>query len=348
MTSLTLRSRRLTLALACVSASLAARTALAAPGDATRLEYERSARAATCPDSDALKAAVVKRLGYDPFFPAARQTISVEITDEGDALHAQMRLVNEQGIIVGSRALTEPQANCVELVASLALAVSIALDPSAALGGDGAAPESPAAEPTKAEAPTSTEDEPPAAEKPPLRRTLPADEARAQVAARANSFPLTVRASGFAAWDIAPAPASGVRAGVGLRFTQLAVTLEASDQFAANRVLDTGSAEASLLAGSIAPCFVNDWLGACALFRVGSLRTVGRGIQNPLAQRTLYVATGARLEAAPAVTEWLRVLVDVDAEKSLEPVTLRLYGIEEWKTPFLGISASLGLELRFR
>ena len=57
----------------------------AAPGDATRLEYARSSGAAACPDRSALSAAVSKRLGYDPFFPAARQTIIVEIIDrEGE------------------------------------------------------------------------------------------------------------------------------------------------------------------------------------------------------------------------------------------------------------------------
>ena len=95
----------------------------AAPGGAARLEYARSERAAACPDRGALKAAVSKRLGYDPFLPAARQTIVVEIIDVDGGLRAQMRLSDENGLIIGSRELREQAGHCDELVASLALAI---------------------------------------------------------------------------------------------------------------------------------------------------------------------------------------------------------------------------------
>jgi len=93
--------------------------ARAAPGDATRLEYARSARAATCPDRSALQAQVSQRLGYDPVFHAARQTNTVEIIDVGDDFRAQMRLMDENGIIVGSRELREKIGHCDELVVTI-------------------------------------------------------------------------------------------------------------------------------------------------------------------------------------------------------------------------------------
>src|SRR6187455_1192643 len=114
--------------------ALSTSRAPAAPGDATRLEYARSEQAAACPDRAALKAAVSKRLGYDTFFPAARQTVIVEILAQEGELRAHMRLVDENGMIVGSRELRKLVKHCDELVASFALAISIALDPSAALG----------------------------------------------------------------------------------------------------------------------------------------------------------------------------------------------------------------------
>src|SRR6185295_17631976 len=67
------------------------------------------------------------------FFPAARQAVVVEITSVDDGLHAELRLLDENGIIRGSRQLHERPGHCDELVASLALAISIALDPAAGL-----------------------------------------------------------------------------------------------------------------------------------------------------------------------------------------------------------------------
>lgn len=79
--------------------AVGSRRAVAAPGDATHLEYARSARAAGCPDREALKTAVQRRLGYDPFFPVARQSIVVEVSDFDDTLRARMQLLDEQGMI---------------------------------------------------------------------------------------------------------------------------------------------------------------------------------------------------------------------------------------------------------
>lgn len=328
-----------------------ARTASAGPGDATRLDYARSEHAARCPDADVLKAAVAKRLGYDLFFPAARQTISVEITDDkSGALHARMRLVNDQGIIVGSRELSEPSGNCDELVASLALAISIALDPTAALGGERDAAEAAEVIAAPDAAPAEPEPDQPESPEKVVKNARPRvkQPPRLVAPATASGPPVTLRASGFGAWGVAPAVGFGGRVGLGLRFEHFAFVLEGSEQLTSSRKIDFGSVEASLLAGNLAGCANLDWLAGCGLLRLGSLRTAGREIQDPHAERSLYFSAGLRAEATPALTDRVHLIAGIDWEKTLTPVTLRLYGIDQWKSPLFSLSASLGLELRFR
>jgi hypothetical protein len=336
------------------AALLYASVAHAAPGDGTRLEYARSDRAAACPDRDALQSAVAKRLGYNPFFPAARQTIVVEITDTDSGLRAAMRLVDEHGMIIGSRELSDQVQNCGELVASLALAISIALDPSAALGAAQAADDvaqpatAPKKEATPSEAappaPPRREDVPQAA--PPVAETrrVPRDFAPAGAG---NARPSALRASAFGSLGVAPSAAAGVRLGGGFRANWFELVAEFSDQFAASRDVPGGTARAALLSGIVAPCWAARWFAGCALFDVGSLRTEGQSVQSPHVQRSRYVAAGMRAELDPVLVGPLHALANLDILKSLTPVALRLYGQQVWQTPFVSLAASLGLEVRF-
>ena len=324
----------------------------AAPGDATRLEYARSERASVCPDRDTLKRAVTERLGYDPFFPAARQTIVVEITDSDAGLRAQMRLVDDNGMIVGSRELHESVEHCDDLVASLALAISIALDPSAALGGE---PEVPSMAPTRQAAPNSTDDsqsdaDAKAAVTPaPAAKTHPEKPTHApRDVPAAHSIPIAFRAAGFGALGVAPATAFGVRLGVSFGWRWFRLVTEFADQLPASRAADGGGrAKASLLAGSLAPCFVQAPFAACARLDVGALRTEGTGIADPSKQSSAYVALGGRLEYSPIIAGKLHLLVNADVLRSLTPVTLRLRGEQVWKTPALSLAGGLGLEVQF-
>ena len=331
--------------------------ARAAPGDATRLEYARSERAAGCPDREALKSAVTKRLGYDPFFPAARQTIVVEIMDAKDGLRAQMHLVNERGMIVGSRELSERAEQCDELVASLALAISIALDPSAALdvqpeptpdppSGSGDAqnePQKPETEPVRDATPAPTV-APSSAIKKKKSESRPSDGGK-----RGRGIPSTVRAQGFSALGVAPSLAVGFRLGGSLRWGWFQLVAEFADQLpASSEASGGGSATASLYQGTLAPCIAGSWLAGCALLNIGALQSEGRDIPNPAKKSSAYAALGARLEASPQLVSRLRLLVDLDALKSLTPVTLRLRGEDVWKTPFVSLSLGVGLALQFQ
>lgn len=338
-----------------IAACLAAATfstgrAHAAPGDATRLEYARSARAAKCPDRSALQAQVSKRLGYDPFFHAARQTISVQIVDVDDEFRAQMRLMDENGIIVGSRELREKAEHCDELVASLALAISIALDPSAALG------EEPTEVAPKAEsAPAETVEPPPEPESESVAQEHPKKTSRAHVepsrasSADRNRLQLAARAAFFGDLGNAPALALGYRVGADMQRDSFRLGAEFSQQFPSSKeIIAGGRANASLLTGTIAPCIASDTLAGCGVFSFGSLRTRGESIDFPASQSTFYAGVGARFEYTPLLFGKLRLLTMLDATKPLTPVILQVAGAEVWRTPFLTLQAGLGVRFRFR
>ena len=321
----------------------------AAPGDATRLEYARSSGAAACPDRSALSAAVSKRLGYDPFFPAARQTIIVEIIDREGELRAQMRLLDEHGMIVGSRELREKAGQCDELVASLALAISIALDPSAALGE---APASAAKEhsvtPASAEPPPEPELESVAQEHPP-KPQRPRDGRASASQENRDRLRLSARSSLFADLGTAPALAFGWRLGVDLGQNGYRFGVEFSQQLPASKELpEGGSARASLLAGTLSPCLASATLAGCGLLSFGALQARGEGIENPVSNSTFYAALGARLEYSPKLTGQLRLLTQLDALKPLTPVSMQVVGEEVWHTPVFTFAAGVGLRLHFR
>lgn len=332
----------------------------AAPGDATRLEYARSERAAACPDGSALQDAVQKRLGYNPFFPAARQTIAVEITASDTELRAGMQLIDEAGIIRGSRKLSERAEHCDELVASLALAISIALDPSAALGSD--PKESPTAggndgDAMAMSAAKANTDTAPVSASPPPQAVPATTEAattqrvpptKKQSTRNPHPLPIEVRAGAFTAFGAAPATAFGWRADVGAHAAWFKILAEFTDQFPASSNVLGASARASLVAGSLVGCFAPSAFAACALGRVGAFRSVGAGIINPSSQTSVDAALGARLEYAPTLYRSVHLLLQVDALKSLTPITLRLRNEDAWHTPPLSVALGLGLALQFQ
>jgi len=99
----------------------------------SRLVYTRSAGAEQCPDEATLRRAVVERLGYDPFLPNADHTIVATIDLARDKLRGEARLLDDHGVVRGSREHWSRPAQCDELVRALALSISISIDP-ASLG----------------------------------------------------------------------------------------------------------------------------------------------------------------------------------------------------------------------
>jgi hypothetical protein len=340
------RGLRGAIALLGLALALSSQKAQAAPGDATRLEYARGADAVTCPDREALRAAVTKRLGYDPFFPVARQAVAVEIVVRGHQLVANMRLLDDNGIIQGSRELSDELGNCDELVASLALAISIALDPSAALGDTPQAPPEPAPPPEAPEIHEAKENAPTAKDPTP----------KAPLSNAASSSASTPRARAEAAWVFRAAPALsfgqlpstavGARLGAGLRRQAAEIAAELSVWLPAARTSARGGqVQASLIAASVTPCYRAARLALCGIASLGQLRAEGRDLPTGSHDHSLYGALGVRLEVRQALTRSLGLFLSTDASKVVTPVTFRLHEQTVWSSPALAVVTALGVSL---
>ena len=99
------------------------------PRTAARLVYERDASAESCPDAAALRAAVSKRIGFDPFDEAATRVISCRVEKSRQTLRAHIDVEDGAGESKTAREIVSKQDDCQELAEAVALALSIAINP---------------------------------------------------------------------------------------------------------------------------------------------------------------------------------------------------------------------------
>ena len=83
------------------------------------LVYVRGPGAETCPDEASIRSAVSARLGYDPFFPWAHDTIFVEVTGNRGAFRVELKLVDDQSFQRGTRAVTVKAGECAGVLESV-------------------------------------------------------------------------------------------------------------------------------------------------------------------------------------------------------------------------------------
>ena len=120
---------------------LALRSAHAFPS--SRLTYVRNKGTEQCPVESVVRSEVATRLGYDPFFVWAERTIVAQLYRDGRGFRATVQLLDDKGVVLGSRALHSSSDDCAELVKAMALAISISIDPES-LNRPGAPPSEPA------------------------------------------------------------------------------------------------------------------------------------------------------------------------------------------------------------
>jgi hypothetical protein len=70
-----------------------------------RLVYVRGLGAEECPGENALRAAVEARLGYDPFFAWAHDTLVPELSRAGGEFRVDLKLVDEHNALRAKRGL---------------------------------------------------------------------------------------------------------------------------------------------------------------------------------------------------------------------------------------------------
>ena len=352
-----------TIGVACLgmAALLAAPNASASPS--ARLVYARAPEAAACPDETALRSAVAARLGYDPFFPWAKQTVVVQVWRENRQYRARLQLVGETGLAHGTRGLASDQSNCAELFDAAALAISIAMDSlpkdeSPATSTPGCTPDlkhpcppapTPTPTPTSAPAPASE----PASEPAPAPASAPA-LAPAPASAPAP-VPAPAPALGFVGLEalgvarVEPGPTAAGAAFVGLRARTVSASLEVRADAPASTAsaVSPGRVRAWSLQAVFVPCARFHDASLCAVGVLGLLSAQSTGITDPRPDSGLFVAAGARVGFDWPLSERLSLRTHLDATVDLRRAHLEIGGANAWTAPLVAGAAGAGIAANF-
>lgn len=327
-----------------MAALLAARQAHA--GASARLVYARAPEASSCPDENALRSAVAARLGYDPFFPWAKQTVVVQVWRESRRYRARLQLVDANGLAHGTRALASDQSNCAELFDAAALAISIAMD---SLPKDEPPPASPPTpepaptpEPTPAPAPEPTPTPAPESAPTPAPESAPAPP-------RPSALVLDLGLDALGVLGVEPGPAVGGAAFVGLRGRVVSASVEVGGDAPASAASrgSPGRVRAWSLQATVVPCLRFGEASLCAVGVLGQLYARSTGITDPRANSTPFVAAGARVGFDWPLSERFSLRTHLDATMDLRRVRLEIGGADAWTAPLVAAAAAAGVAAHF-
>jgi hypothetical protein len=327
--------RNLVRVVACVAAAtlpLAAASRLARAAASARLVYSRGPGAEQCPNEEALRAAVGTRLGYDPFFAWAHDTLFVEITRKDGAFLVRIKLVDDNNMQRGAREISVKGQDCSAVIDAIGLTTSLTIDPSSLLGAgpSSSSPSSPASA-----APASPVE--PLPDVPSLGAVPPND-----APTPARSEPVSAHAGLGAIGSVggAPSPAAGAALSAGLAWQALSIDLEARADLPAT---GAGASEVSparvtswLIAGSIVPCVHLRIAFGCAIASAGTFGATSTAVQHGDVYRP-WGALGARAGVELPLGRPLSLRVYAELLVPLAPETLTIDGAPAYTSkPFMG------------
>jgi hypothetical protein len=321
--------------------SLTAGSANATPS--ARLAYARAAEADACPDEAALRSAVAGRFGYDPFFAWAKQTVIVQVWREQLRYRSRVQVVDERGLMRGSRELSGDDESCATLFQTTALAISIALDASAKI--EGAA----AVDPPKADPPSPPPVvAPPAPPEAPKVRHTPA-ESPAKTSPPRGPWQFFTGVAVLGSANVALSAAGGVSVFVEGRWRDLSLAVEARADAPATGSASGGSSArvtSWICGGDLVPC-VHYWLGAlCGVGLVGSLQASSSATSKP--GETIFGAAGGRVALELPLSRTFAARAQVDVLDYLAPVNVKIDSapLRNWpNNPIVTLGA--GVAMRF-
>jgi len=308
-----------------------------------RLVYSREGNATRCPDEAALRTAVHARLGYDAFSPWGERAVVAEIFEDAGKLRARLRLLDEHGVVVGTREVRAASDDCEELVRSLALSISITLDPLAPAPRTGATePEqTQALEPEPAREPVGLPNESPEGA-PPVVAVAPRAEPPRDGLASA-SRPVQNPNKTWPSLRLGPVLHAGLGPGTGQLGARVGLAI---DRGVGRLVIDAtatlptsidsslgGSANVQVTMGSLAPCISQGFLAGCGLVVAGRTSSWATGTTNTRADSAPYFALGARFEARVELDRSFQLVFGVDGVRNLTPVSVQLHDQKLWQGP---------------
>jgi hypothetical protein len=309
------------------SFGLAAAGTLAAPdlaraASSARLVYMRGPGADSCPGEQAVRAAVSARLGYDPFFGWAHDTVFVGITRSDGAFRLEIKLVDDNNRQRGSRDIAVQGDECADIIDVMGLTISLVIDPTSVVGSAPSGPAAPIPPP-----------EPPQPEPNPVMRAAPAapiPDDRPAASAAILSQPLSTYI-GFGllgSLGAAPAATAGGTLFVDLRWRTLSLDLEGRADLPATAGSDLAGVTASswLVVGSIAPCLRWSVAFGCPIASIGALGATSRGPPVTSDKYAPWLGAGGRAGAEFALSESLTFRVYAELLRTLMQHELQVDG----------------------
>jgi hypothetical protein len=249
-----------------------------------RLVYVRGPGAEECPGENAVRAAVGARLGYDPFFAWAHDTLIAELSRAGGEFRIDLKLVDEHNTLRGARQMSVTGTDCATAIDAMGLTMSLAIDPSSLVSPQPAPPATPAPPPEVPQAEVMTA--PPPAESP--RPRAPAT--------RPQSISGRAGLGALGSVGAAPVATVGAVAFAGLSWRMLSVDLEGRADLPA-----TGAGQGTparvrswLVAGSVVPCTHLGLSFGCFVLSGGSVGATSAGTAVPRTAHAPWWAMGAR------------------------------------------------------
>jgi hypothetical protein len=334
-------------------------------GASARLVYLRGPGAEQCPGEAAIRGAVSSRLGYDPFFAWAHDTLFTEIDRSGDAFRAVVKLVDANNMQRGARELSVRGSDCSAVIDVLALTISLTIDPSSVIGeptdtsASAPRPTADAGAPSTSEPPSPPSQAAAAPEPavPPPPRTSPllpaAPNGRPEPheqpePRRRPSDPLSLRLAlgALAAVLTAPAPNAGLTLSIGGTWRIFSFDLEGRADLPSQ-----GSAQVPLMevrswliAGSLVPCAHLGLLFGCPVASVGAIGATARGVARPRDNYAPWWALGGRVGAEWAPVSRVILRAYVEGLGTMLPVDLyvdggKIYDFSRWNVDFGGAVA---------
>jgi hypothetical protein len=316
-----------------LAAILVASSTLLSSGDeralmprAVQLSYERGLDSESCEDSSAFQNHVASRLGYDPFQARAPVTVAVRLyrTPRTDDLVGELTVIGGDGTIRWQRRIESRGTDCGELQATLELVLELMFY----------IPEKAPAPPTSVLAP-------------PINAMTTDAEATEPTASFRLRHPVPqLRAGAFAGFGAGPSPNAGLTLGFDLLWKQASLGLEARLDLPSETSLPAGgTSRISLLAASLAPCFLLNPFGVCGLLQTGVQRAEGLGLPENHTADTPFAAAGGRFSAGMRLSRSVGIQLNADLLAPLTKTTVRVGATPVWTTP--PVSALLGLSVTY-
>jgi len=322
---------------------------VASGAQAARLVYSRNAGASACPDEGALRQAVLRRLGYDPFVAYALRTMVVELRGDGSGLMGRVYMVDGDNAAGGTRELASPKLDCKELISAVALAISIAIDPDAI-------------DRLSAEPSPTTDDanvaKGPAAENASLVQPAaqsPKRDSKAVVGPAAEPSPTEPPLGPTWSAGVGPAIASGPAPApqfelallLGVRGEHWAMTLEPRMSFPSSTDPgQLGTAHMSLYGATLSPCYRYGPLLGCYVFEGALAVSTGDGPQART-DHSFWWAQGLRAGVRWDAGRGLGISARLDGLWAPEQIALRADGHDIFETPRILVRFGVFVDYEF-